>query len=193
MKINLRLFIGFIVLIPFFGGAQVVPPLQDSLTKAAHADSLRKADSAQLVKKDTVVVTVPDKSNCYSEWVDAFRKRGSQTVPDGMQQVVIALKDSANCRCFMGQIEVIGGKMKPPLFIQKEDGTYQQVSVVGKKIDPAFTATMTNDELFAIKDGMSIVFRTTDQEYGRLFFYKYVNKAGHMNKVALSPSELIKD
>jgi len=40
---------------------------------------------------------------------------------------------------------------------------------------------------------MSIVFRTSEGEYGRLFFYKYVNKGAQSNKEAPSPTELIKD
>jgi len=70
----------------------------------------------------------------------------------------------------MGQIEVVGGKIKPPLYFQQENGEYRPVATVGKKLEPAFSGPMTPDELYAIKDGMSIVFRTSDNEYGRLFF-----------------------
>lgn len=159
-------------------------------------DSLAIKDSTIAPKKDTVIVTdtvVAVIKSCYTEWYDAFRTRGAKTVPDGMQQVVIALKTEESCHCFMGQVEVVGGKIKPPLFFQQENGEYKQVSVVGKKLEPGFTGSMTPDELYGIKDGMSIVFRTTDQEYGRLFFYKFVNKAAQSNKEAPSPTDLIKD
>jgi hypothetical protein len=146
--------------------------------------------------KDTVTVVEPVKPvkmDCYIEWLDAFRTRGAKPVPDGMQQVIIALKDTQTCHCFMGQVEVVGGKIKPPLFFQQENGEFRPVSIVGKKLEAAFTGSMSPDELYAIKDGMSIVFRTTDHEYGRLFFYKFANKSAQSNKEALSPTALIKD
>ncbi|WP_336517597.1 hypothetical protein [Pollutibacter soli] len=50
---------------------------------------------------------------------------------------------------------------------------------------------MTPDELYAIKDGMSIVLRTADREYGRIFFYKFVNKRSQVNKIVPSAASLI--
>ena len=93
----------------------------------------------------------------------------------------------------MGQIEVVGLKIKPPLYFRKENGEYKPVSTVGKKLEAAFTGSMSPDELYTIKDGMSIVFRTSDNEYGRLFFYQFVNKGSLGNTVAPSASELIKE
>ena len=195
MKIKVKLLSCSILLAPFLVLSQVTPPTKDTIPKAVTTDSLAKTDSTNVVKKDTVVVVdtvVAAKKNCYSEWIDAFRARGSKTVPDGMQQVVIALKDNETCRCFMGQIEVAGGKIKPPLYFQKESGEYHLVSIMGKKLDPAFLGSLTPDELLSIKNGMSVVFRTTDQEYGRLFFYKFVNKSAQSDKEAPSPDELLK-
>jgi hypothetical protein len=122
-----------------------------------------------------------------------MRTRGAKTVTDGMQQIVISLKNADGCHCFLGQVEVAGGKIKPPLYFQQENGEYRPVSTVGKKLEAAFAGSMTADELYSIKDGMSIVFRTTDNEYGRLFFYKFANKGTQTNKAAPPPSELIKD
>lgn len=93
----------------------------------------------------------------------------------------------------MGQIEVVGGKLKSPLYFQQENGDYRQMSTVGKKLETGFTGSMTPEELYSIKDGMSIVFRTSEGEYGRLFFYKYVNKGAQSNKEAPSPADLIKE
>lgn len=186
MKLYCRLLSCFILLAPFWAMAQVTPA----------ADSSGRPDSANLVKKDSVNITDTAKTvkvNCYTEWLDAFRTRGAKPVTDGKQEVVIALKDNETCHCFMGQVEVVGGKIKPPLLVQQENGEFRPISVVGKKLEPAFTGTLTADELYAIKDGMSIVFRTTDQEYGRLFFYKFANKSTQKNKEAMSPSALITD
>ena len=188
MKIVHNLFACFMFAAPLSAIAQVVPPADT--TKKPMTDSLA-AMTDSVVVVETVAPVV--KKDCYGEWLDAFRTRGAKPVPDGMQQVVVALKDSSSCHCFMGQIEVAGGKMKSPLYFQQENGEYRPVSVVGKKLEPAFTSSLTTDELYAIKDGMSIVFRTADQEYGRIFFYKYVNKSAQSNKEAPSPSSLIKD
>ena len=197
MKINHSLLGCFLLLAPFFASSQVTGSADslakahaaDSLAKLHQQDSLAKHDSTLVAKKDSVPVV----KNCYTEWTDAFRTRGAKPVPDGMQQVVIALKGDESSHCYMGQVEVVGGKIKPPLYFQKENGEYHLVSVVGKKIEPAFQASMSADELYAIKDGMSIVFRTTDKEYGRIFFYKFVNSSSQGNKTASSPSELIKE
>jgi hypothetical protein len=197
MKINYTLLGCFLFLAPFFAFSQVTTSADslakahaaDSLAKVHQTDSLAKHDSAFVVKKDSVPVV----KNCYSEWTDAFRTRGAKAVPDGMQQVVIALKGDDGSHCYMGQVEVIGGKIKPPLYFQKENGEYHLVSGVGKKIESAYQGSMSADELYTIKDGMSIVFRTTDKEYGRLFFYKFVNPSSQGNKTANSPSDLLKE
>jgi len=186
-----------ILLLPLFGLSQISQPAKDSLH---NADSLHLvAKDSSVIKVDTTVKyvtktdTVVVKKDCYQEWYDTFRTRGAKAVPDGMQQVVIALKNAESCHCFMGQIDVAGGKMKAPLFFQQENGEYHQVSTVGKKLEQAFAGSMSPDELYSVKDGMSIVFRTSEGEYGRLFFYKYVNKSAQSNKAAPSPAELIKD
>jgi len=192
-----------VLLLPLFGLTQVTQPKTDSLHKADSLKLIAKDSSA--IKVDTIIKEVPKtdtikvlvdtvvKKDCYQQWLDAFRTRGAKAVPDGMQQVVIAFKGPDGCHCFMGQIEVVGSKMKSPLFFQQENGEYKQVSTVGKKLEAAFAGSMTPDELYAIKDGMSIVFRTSDGEYGRLFFYKYVNKGAQSNKEAPSPNDLIKE
>jgi hypothetical protein len=79
------------------------------------------------------------------------------------------------------------------MYFQQENGEYRLVSSVGKRLEPAFTSSMTPEELYSIRDGMSVVFRTTDQEYGRLFFYTFVNKGPNSNKPAPSAADLMKE
>lgn len=172
--------------------------IKDSLAMVAHADSLSKVAVADSVRKDSIALvakadSAAAKKNCYTEWYDAFRARGGKPVTDGMQEVIIALRTPESCKCFLGQVEVEGGKIKPPLYFKQEDGQFRLVSITGKKLEPAFAESMTPDELYGIKDGMSITFRTSDQEYGRLFFYKFANKSAQSNKEAPSPTDLIKD
>jgi hypothetical protein len=181
-----------IVFLPCMAFCQIT----DTTHKSTDSSHKHPVDSlAPVVKVDTVRVIVDTvvKKNCYTEYHDIMRARGARPVTDGMQQVVIALKNNETCQCFMGKVEVVAGKIKPPLYFQQEDGEYRLVSSVGKKLEAAFTGSMTPDELYTIKDGMSILFRTSDQEYGRLFFYTFVNKGAKSNKPAPAPTDLIKD
>jgi hypothetical protein len=130
--------------------------------------------------------------DCFREWLTVFRSRGAKPVTDGTQEVIITLRGQTSNECFMGKIEVLNGKIVLPLWIQKDDGSYEPNSSIGKKIDPEFASTMTQDELFSITDGMTISFRTQEGDFGRLFFYKFLNDKPKSNKVAPSPSALIK-
>lgn len=49
-------------------------------------------------------------------------------------------------------------------------------------------ATSVGADLWDITDGMSVLFKTTTQEYGRIFFYKFANKSANSNKEAPSLS-----
>src|SRR5450432_1718837 len=79
--------------------------------------------------------------NCYGEWYTLFRERGAKQIPDGTQEVVISLRGD-NSQCFMGKVEVVNGKIKTPLYVQKQDGSYETFGWSGKKLDAAFTAGM---------------------------------------------------
>jgi len=131
--------------------------------------------------------------DCFPEWLNLFRSRGAQPVTNGVQEVIITVRGQSGSQCYVGKIEVAEGKIKPPLWIQKDDGSFDTFGAMGKKLDPEFTGAMSEADLFAITDGMSISFRTTDGEYGRLFFYKFLSPKPKANKVAPSPSALIKD
>jgi len=181
-----------VVLLPCIALCQVTDSTHKvSDTTHKHLDSV----AAPVAKVDTVRVIVDTvvKKDCYTEYYETMRSRGARTVTDGVQQIVIALKGNGTCQCFLGKVEVAGGKIKPPLYYQQEDGEYRLVSTTGKKLEAAFASSMTPEELYAIKDGMSVVFRTSDQEYARLFFYTFVNKGPHSNKPAPSAADLMKD
>jgi hypothetical protein len=131
--------------------------------------------------------------NCYGEWFSLFRSRGGKAIPDGTQDVIISLRNGETSHCFMGKIAVSGGKLVLPLMIQKQDGSFETFASTGAKLDPTFVSTMPEDQLLAITDGMSVSFRTTDSETGRLFFYKFLEDKPKANKVAPAPGALIKN
>jgi len=182
-------------IMPILAAAQTDSTKAKKDTTAAHKmDSTFKTlpDTAAAVKVnvDTAVVSIP--MNCYKQYVDYFTELGAKPVTDGMQLVVIAFKKKESCHCFMGRVEVVGGKIKAPLFVQSEGGDYKSFGDLGKKLNPEFLSAV-GDGLWSITNGMSVVFQTTDDEYGRLFFYKFLNKNKQMNKEAPSPSELLKN
>ncbi|MDH7461896.1 hypothetical protein QEG73_11430 [Chitinophagaceae bacterium 26-R-25] len=164
------------------GADTTVKPLADTMAKPV-------VDTAALAKK--IADSIKTSANCYTKWYDFMRAHGAKPVPDGMQKVVITFKSGESCHCFMGKIEVVGGKIKPPLYVQEENGDYKTSTELGKKLDPEFVTSIGAD-LWKISDGMSALFRTTDQEYGRIFFYEFANKGKSTKKVAPSPEELIK-
>lgn len=131
--------------------------------------------------------------DCFREWLDLFRERGGKPVTDGTQEVIITLRRSDKTFCFIGKVDVVGGKIKLPLWVQKEDGSFDTFAATGKKLDPEFASATSEEDLLTITDGMSISFRTNEQEYGRLFFYKFLNDKPKANKAAPSPSSLIKN
>jgi len=150
------------------------------------------ADTTGAIKKPpdtTVVAVVP--ANCYKQWLDYFTELGTKPISDGTHPIVIAFKNKDGCRCFMGKVELVGGKMKAPVYIETEGGEFKTFTALGKKLDPEFLAAQ-GQELWTITNGMSVLFQTTDQEYGRIFLYKSLNKNKGMNKEAPSPSELLK-
>jgi len=151
-----------------------------------------KIDTVSKLNVDTAVVATP--MNCYKQYVDYFTELGAKPVTDGMQPIVLAFKSKESCHCFMGRVQVTGGKIVAPLYVQTEGGEYKTFSELSPniKLDPEFLEAVGND-LWSITNGMSVVFQTTEKAYGRVFFYKSLNKSkGVMNKEAPSPADLVK-
>ena len=193
---KLKLILIACIISPFFGMAQADTSSKKAIdttiksstdTKTIDTTMKNAVDTAMVIKKDTM-----DTRNCYAVWYDFMRTRGAKPVTDGTHDVVVAFKSGQECHCFMGRIAVSGGKIKPPLSIQAANGEYRTSAELKKKLDPEFASDMGTD-LWNILDGMSVLFRTADQESGRIFFYKFANKSTNGNREAPSPSELIKE
>lgn len=131
--------------------------------------------------------------DCYGDWYKLFRERGAKPVPDGTQDIVISLRKEGYSECFMGKVDVVNGKIKPPVLVGKEDGTFETLAEAGLRLDPAMISSMSPDALVTISDGMSITAYTTDRESVKIFFYKYVNDKPKKNKVAPPTSVLVKN
>src|SRR4030095_6873156 len=184
MKYMFTFILCMMLLLSITASAQVDTTAAKKDTTSAHQPAMDSLSLAQ-----TASVAAP---NCYKQWYDFFSARGAKTVTDGTQEVVITFKSGESCHCFMGKVEVLGGKIKPPLHVQSENGEYKTFASLGEKLDADFVAA-EGDQLYKIADGMSVLFKTADNEYGRLFFYKFINKGSQTNKRAPSPDELIKE
>ena len=182
-------FIAVILLFPLAGFSQTD---STAVKNDSKNDSSKSIIDTSQTTISPVITVMPAPASCYNTWYDFMRTRGTKPITDGMQEVVVSFKTAENCVCLMGKVEVAGGKIKAPLYIQTEDGNYKPVSELGKKMDAEFVASM-GTELWAISNGMSVLFRTANQEYGRLFFYKFANKGGSSFKEAPLPSDLIKE
>jgi hypothetical protein len=179
----------------FLGNVQTgFAQTKDSAALVAKTDTATKATTrfdtmAVAPKPDTSVVVTP--KDCFQEWYEKMRAKGAKPVTDGMQPVVITLKGEHGTICLMGQIQVTAGKMVAPLMVEQENGEFKPFNAMGKKLDPVLASSMTQDELATVTDGMSILFRTTTQEYGRIIFYTFANTGKKANKAAPSPDELL--
>ena len=133
--------------------------------------------------------------DCFKEWYSIMRDRGAATVTDGTHDVILTLRNTQNgtSNCYMGRVEVVGGKIKRPIMVQKQDGSYEAFASLGKGLDPVFAKSMTEDDLSTITDGMSVNFHMSDMEFGRIFFYTFVTDKPKGLKQAPSPKALIKN
>jgi len=129
---------------------------------------------------------------CFNEWYSLFKERGAKPVPDGMNDVIITLRNSTYVECFMGRIEVVEGKLSGKLQVQKMDGSYEEFD---KRVGVNFQNAegTLKEELREINNGMSALAMLTDGDYIRLFFYKALADKPKANKKAPSPSSLIKN
>ena len=131
--------------------------------------------------------------DCYGEWYTLFRERGAKPIPDGTQEVIISIRKDGYSQCFMGKVDVENGKIKLPVSIAKDDGSFESLAQTGLKLDPASVAAKDPDALTTITDGMSVTAYTSDHETIKLFFYKFVNAKGAKNKVAPPVGTLVKN
>jgi len=165
MKRKFLLLVSLIILLaPVITSAQVdtTKATMDSIPTPAIDTTVKAAvDTTAVpvkVNADTAVIATP--MNCYKQWVDYFTELGAKPVADGTQLIVLAFKSKESCHCYMGKVEVAGGKIKSPVYVQNEGGEYKTFVALGKKLDPDFVSAQ-GDGLWGITNGMSVVFQTT--------------------------------
>lgn len=131
-------------------------------------------------------------SNCFKEWYSLFKERGATPVPDGVNDVIITLRNNEYSECFMGRIEVSNGKLVGKLQIQKVDGSFEEFD---KRVSTSFQNEQgaLKEDLRDITNGMSASVVLSDGDYIRLFFYKSLAGKPVANKKAPAPSVLVKN
>lgn len=129
--------------------------------------------------------------NCFKDWYSLFKERGADPVPDGINDVIITIRNGDISDCFMGKVEVKGGVMTSPLQIQKVDGSWEEFD---KRASAAYLGTdnRLKEEFRTVADGMSLSVPLADGELIRLFFYNSLRDKPKGNKRAPSPSQLVK-
>ena len=129
---------------------------------------------------------------CYKEWYTLFKERGAKPIPDGMQDVIITLRNGDYANCFLGNIEVANGKLASKLQIQKMDGSYEEFD---RKVSTNYQNAdgVLKEEIRDISNGMSTPLTLTDGEVIRLFFYKFLADKPKAYKKAPSPAALLKN
>jgi hypothetical protein len=130
--------------------------------------------------------------NCFKEWYTLFKERGANPIPDGTHEVIITLRNADYSECFMGRVDVAGGKLAGKLQVQKMDGSYEELD---KKVSSAYQNSegALKEELRDISNGMSASVTLTDGEMIRLFFYKSLADKPKANKKAPAPAVLVKN
>lgn len=95
-----------------------------------------------------------DELNCYNKWAQKFHERGAEEVADGAyDDIIITVRKGQAADCYNGKA-VVKDKKVLSLFIQREDGTYEEVKWDWK--DRTKTGTINN--------GMSSALITKDNK-----------------------------
>ena len=135
-------------------------------------------------------VTPAASSDCWKEWYTLFKERGATPVADGTHEVIITIRNKDYSECFLGKIDVAGGKLASKLQVQKVDGSYEEFDRTVSEAYQNATGTL-KDDLRNVVNGMSASATLTDGETIRLFFYKSLAEKPKANKKAPAPASLI--
>ena len=113
-------------------------------------------------------------------------------MPEGVNDVIITLRNADYSECFMGRIEVTNGRISGKLQIQKVDGSYAEFD---KRVSASYQNAegTLKEDLRDVVNGMSASVTLSDGEYIRLFFYKTLAEKPVANKKAPAPSVLVKN
>ncbi len=120
------------------------------------------------------IYSAQTKGSCFFEYYDLFVQRGVNPIPDGVQNVIVTVRDTKDNSCFatMGLIEVKGGKIIGQLKLKNRAGEY--VKPKGS-LHPNYRKEETGSKPdYSIKGGMSQNFLTKEMKIVNVFFIDYL-------------------
>jgi len=122
----------------------------------------------------SALLSAQTKGSCFLEYYDLFVTRGVNPIPDGIQNVIVTVRDTKENTCFatMGQIEVKGGKIVGKLTLKNRAGEYiKPKNTLHEKYNDK-EAPLKAD--FTINKGMSHNFLTKDMKIVNVFFIDFL-------------------
>lgn len=125
----------------------------------------------------TCLGTAQTKGSCFLEYYELFNTRGVQPIPDGLQNVIVTVRDTKENTCFatMGHIEVKNGQIVGKLTLKNRAGEYVKPKTA---LHPKYEAPKTPLKAdYSIKKGMSENFLTKDMKIVNVFFIDYLKPA----------------
>ena len=132
----------------------------------------------------SIVVTAnaQNKKSCFIEYYELFNKRGTLSIPDGYQNVIVTVRDTKENTCFsvMGQVEVKANHINGPLKIKNRKGefvppgTLFPKTVRHEKYDEP-KSNLKRD--LSIKNGITANWLTQDMKIVNLFFIDFLKPA----------------
>jgi hypothetical protein len=131
--------------------------------------------------------------NCYSEWYSIFRERGAKPIPNGTHDIVITIRHGNYAECFMGKVDVFGGKISGKPQVQKVDGSYEEWDTRLSAYYFDSEGKIKNNAVLEIANGMSQELSGSEGEIVRAFFYQFLAEKPKANKKAPAPTSLIKN
>lgn len=112
------------------------------------------------------------RKSCFDDYNYMFNNRGTEPVPDGMQNVTISIVDAnGKARCSVGEIMVKDNTIIPPLYIKNQDGSKTQTRGT---FDRNFYRETSGKVSFGITNAMSVIFMLEGKRKARLYFIDYL-------------------
>ena len=124
-------------------------------------------------------------TRCFTEYMQAYTEWGMETVPDGEQTVIIAIEDSVGKQtCLMGKIGVKDMNVVPPLYVLRENGSYENAA---GRLDIDFYKREAEGPIpTRIEKAMTATYFARGQHKVRLFFQDYLKE--YPGKRVVAPS-----
>lgn len=115
-------------------------------------------------------VDAQQKGSCFIEYYELFTQRGCNPIPDGVQNVIVTVRDTKEKTCFatMGTIEVKNQVIVGKLQLKNKAGEYvaPKNSLHPGYYDPNHSLHAD----YSIKNGVSRNFLTKDMKIVNVFF-----------------------